>query len=133
MFIALFISSNLLFAQNENNNKEKRQEKVKMTPEEKATKVSDRMKKNLSLSDDQYKQVYSLVFEKTSNYKLNKEKYKSMDKDARKELKKQNRLEFNQQIEKILNKEQYSKWQEMKSKHKDHRKNKDKNKSELKN
>ena len=34
------------------------------TPEEKATKMADRMKQNLSLSDDQYKQIYNLALEK---------------------------------------------------------------------
>lgn len=133
MLIALFISSHNIFAQNNDQSYTKKQEKVKKTPEEKATKVADRMKKNLSLSDEQYKEIYNLVFEKAGNKSLNKEKHKSMDKEARKELKKQNKEAFNKQIENILSKDQYAKWLEMKANHKKNWKNKNKNNPELKN
>ncbi|MCB0726345.1 MAG: hypothetical protein KDD00_02700 [Ignavibacteriae bacterium] len=94
------------------------QDKVKKTPEEFAQKKADRMKKNLSLSDSQYKQIYDLFLSKANERKSNKGKYKDMDKTARKEIRKQNREKFQSQIMEILDKEQIEKWNQMKSDHK---------------
>ncbi|HMQ70159.1 MAG TPA: hypothetical protein PKA90_14330 [Ignavibacteria bacterium] len=108
------------------------QDKVKKTPEEFAQKKADMMKKNLSLSDSQYKQMYDLFLNKANERKSNKEKYKDMDKTARKEMRKQNREKFQSRIREILNKEQIEKWDQMKSdrknkKGKGHRKGDNKN------
>jgi len=117
LFALVSISGNL-FAQNE--------DRSKKTPEEKATKIADRMKQNLSLTDEQYKQVYSIFLTKVQNKMNNKEKYKSMDKESRKQLKKQSKDEMRKQFENILNAEQLTKMKEMKEKHKQNRgKNKD--------
>ena len=94
------------------------QDKVKKTPEEFVQKKADRMKKNLSLSDSQYKQIYDLFLSKANERKSNKGKYKDMDKTARKEIRKQNREKFQSQIMEILDKEQIEKWNQMKSDHK---------------
>ena len=94
------------------------QDKVKKKPEEFAQKKADRMKKNLSLSDSQYKQIYDLFLSKANERKSNKGKYKDMDKTARKEIRKQNREKFQSQIMEILDKEQIEKWNQMKSDHK---------------
>lgn len=93
-------------------------EKVKKTPEEFAQKRADRMKQSLSLSDAQYKQVYDLFLKKGQERKSNKEKYKDMDKTARKELRTQNRENFQKQLQGILNKEQIEKLDQMKAERK---------------
>jgi len=102
-------------------------EKVKKTPEEFAQKRAERMKESLSLTEVQYKQVYEMFLSKAQERKSNKEKYKDLDKTARKELKKQNREKFQSQLNEILNTDQIAKLNEMKSKHKG-KKNKGKNK-----
>lgn len=122
MNIALF--SGVAFSQ--------QNDKVKKTPEEFAQKRADRMKESLSLSDEQYRQVYDMFLSKAQERKSNKEKYKDLDKNARKELKKQNREKFQSQLQEILNKEQIEKLKEIKSKHRDKKgkgqhKNKNKN------
>jgi len=98
------------FAQNE--------DRSKKTPEEKATKMADRMKQNLSLTDEQYKQVYDIFLTKIQNRRNNKDKYKNMDKESRKQLKKQNKDEIRKQFEKILNADQMNKMKDLKDKHK---------------
>ncbi len=109
------ISSNV-FAQ--------QKERSKKTPEEMATKMADKMKSNLSLSDDQYKQVYDLALTKAKNRISNKEMYKSMDKETRKQTKIKRREEFMMQLSGILNQDQMKKFQENMANHKQHRKNK---------
>lgn len=117
LFAFLFVS-NSTFAQNES--------KFNRTPEERATKITDRMKQNLSLTDEQYTQVYNMFLTKVRDKMNNKEKYKSMDKESRKQLKKQSRDEMRKQFENILNAEQLTKMKELKEKHKQNRgKNKD--------
>ncbi|MEO8209234.1 MAG: hypothetical protein ABI840_01630 [bacterium] len=112
LFSVLFLSGNLYSQQNT---------KQKKTPEELATKMTDRMKQNLSLTDEQYKQVYSLMLTKAQDRSNNKEKYKSMDKETRKEMKKQNMEDFKKQLSGILTPEQIQKMQQNKSKHKKHK------------
>lgn len=125
------ISSNLFSQQNKKQNK---------TPEEMATKMTNRLKEKLSLNDEQYKQVYNIALSHAQERISNKEKLQSMDKASRKELMKQNHEGFKKQLEEILTPDQLIKMKEMKSKHKHERKNKDdrhkngkhKNRKELK-
>ena len=109
------ISSNIFAQQNQ---------RSKKTPEEMATKMADRMKSNLSLSDDQYKQVYDLALTRSKNRISNKEMYKSMDKETRKQTKMKHREEFMTQLSGILNQDQMKKFQENMANYKQHRKNK---------
>jgi hypothetical protein len=109
------ISSNVFAQQNQ---------RSKKTPEEMATKMADRMKSNLSLSDDQYKQVYDLALTRSKNRISNKEMYKSMDKETRKQTKMKHREEFMTQLSGILNPDQMKKFQENRANHKQQRKNK---------
>ncbi|MBK8551767.1 MAG: hypothetical protein IPL53_12165 [Ignavibacteria bacterium] len=121
LFSIAFISVSGFSQQSEKNNK---------TPEEFATKMADRMKKNLSLTDDQYRQVYNLALTKARNRDANKEKYKNLDKETRKQMKMQSRDEFKKQLQGILNAEQIKKMEENMSKHKNHKGNKKHKKSE---
>lgn len=113
LLFALITLSNVTFAQNE--------ERSNKTPEEKATKMADRMKQNLSLTDVQHKQVYDIFLTKIQDRRSNKEKYQSMDKESRKQLHKQNREEMTKKFEGILNSDQITKFKELKEKHKQNR------------
>ena len=79
--------------------------------------MADRMKQNLSLSDDQYKQIYNLALEKVKTHASNKEKYKTLDKEARKSMKMQNKAEYRKQLEGILNQDQITKMKSLKNNH----------------
>jgi len=124
LLLTVFVSSNVFSQQNQ---------RSKKTPEEMALKMADRMKTNLSLSEEQYKQVYELALTRSKNRISNKENYKSMDKETRKQMKMKNREEFMGQLSGILSQDQMKKFQENMAAHKEHRKNKSgkqKNKTE---
>ena len=121
LILIAFTSANVFSQQNE---------KAKKTPEERATKMTDRMKKNLSLSDEQYKQVYNLFLSKAQEMKSNKEKFMGMDKEARKQMKMTNREEFKKQLSGILNPDQMKKFEDNVKKHKDGKNKKNKQRKE---
>lgn len=124
LLLTAFVSANVFAQQNQ---------RSKKTPEEMALKMADRMKTNLSLSEEQYKQVYELALTRSKNRISNKENYKSMDKETRKQMKMKNREEFMGQLSGILSQDQMKKFQENMAAHKEHRKNKSgkqKNKTE---
>ena len=121
LILIAFTSANVFSQQNE---------KAKKTPEERATKMTDRMKKNLSLSDEQYKQVYNLFLSKAQEMKSNKEKFIGMDKEARKQMKMTNREEFKKQLSGILNPDQMKKFEDNMKKHKDGKNKKNKQRKE---
>lgn len=124
LLLTAFVSANVFAQQNQ---------RSKKTPEEMALKMADRMKTNLSLSEEQYKQVYELAPTRSKNRISNKENYKSMDKETRKQMKMKNREEFMGQLSGILSQDQMKKFQENMAAHKEHRKNKSgkqKNKTE---
>jgi hypothetical protein len=93
-------------------------------PEEIATKKADRLKAKLSLSDDQYKQVYSIFLENANRRIAEKEKMKGMDKTARKEIKMKHKQETMEKLQAVLTKEQMSLFEQMKEKGKKRNKNK---------
>jgi len=115
LLLTAFVSSNVFAQQNQ---------RSKKTPEEMALKMADRMKTNLSLSEEQYKQVYDLALTRSKNRISNKENYKSMDKETRKQMKMKNREEFMAQLSGILSQDQMKKFQDNMASHKEHRKNK---------
>jgi protein CpxP len=104
--------------------------KTKKTPEQKAEKMAKKMQEKLSLSDDQYRQVYDLALS-TVNQRASL-KSNGSDKETRKaEMK--SLLEKQQlQLKTILSSDQWTKWEtlksEMKNKHKDGKHKKDKSK-----
>lgn len=126
--VFLFIST-VSFSQNETDKEsyKKDSKKVKReikSPEEKAQKKTDRLNKELSFSEDQYKQVYTLILAKIYDRKANKEKYKNLEKTQRQEIKKQNRDKFNSELENILTKDQIEKFNKLKSERKGKQNNK---------
>ena len=96
-------------------------------PEEMATKKADRLKAKLSLSEDQYKQVYSIFLENANRRIAEKEKMKGMDKTARKEMKMKHKQETMEKLQAVLTKEQMSLFEQMKEKGKKRNKNKSDN------
>jgi hypothetical protein len=103
-------------------------QKRSKNPEEIATRKADRLKAKLSLSDDQYKQVYTIFLENANRRIAEKEKMKDMDKSARKEIKTKYRQETFEKLQGILTKEQMTKLEQMKENKKIKKKNRPDNK-----
>jgi len=101
----------------------------KHTPEEIATKITDRLSKDLDLSEDQIKKIYELNLRKINEKRADKEKLKNLDKTEKKELRKQFREKYQTELESILSKDQIDKLNTLREQHKKSRKNKHKNKS----
>jgi ABC-type phosphate transport system substrate-binding protein len=83
-------------------------DKVKLTPEEKSAKIVDELKPVLSLTDQQYSDLYNLYLERFKEIKSNRESGIKPDK----ETKKAKRKDFREKIQKILSEEQYEKFKE---------------------
>ena len=84
------------------------------TPEEIAAKKADKLKSSLALTDEQYKQVYSVFLENVNRKMAEKESMKELDKEARKEVKKKRKEETRAKLQSILTKEQMEKLEKMK-------------------
>lgn len=97
-------------------------------PEEIATKKADKLRAKLTLSDDQYKQVYTIFLENANRRIAEKEKMKDMDKSARKEMKIRYRQETYEKLQSILTKEQMTKLEQMKENKRSKKKNRHENK-----
>ena len=129
----LFSSGNVYSQQTGDGTKKQRK-----TPEERAQKRADKMKEKLSLTDDQHKQVYSILLSQANEMKSVWETTKNdQDKTARKEKMKAIWESANTQITSVLDANQQQLWEahkkEMKEKHKGKKrdgKKHNKNKSE---
>lgn len=95
-------------------------DKVKKTPEQKAEKIAKKMQERLSLSDAQYKSVYELALS-TVNQRAS---LKSMDKEARRTEMKKLMETQETQLKGILSSDQWTKWESLKSEHKNKHKDK---------
>ena len=91
------------------------------TPEQRATKMTEKMAEELSLSDDQKKQVLEINLERAKKMDLDRadrmkeNEAKKAENDTRKEeMKKQD-----EQIKAVLTEEQLAKWEEIKLSQKD--------------
>lgn len=98
---------------------------VKLTPEEKATKIVNELKPKLNLTDQQYSDLYNLYLERFKEIKTNRESGIKPDK----ETKKVKRTEFREKVQKILTNEQYDGFKEF---WKDKKKDFDKKKKDRK-
>ena len=105
---AFVVSANTVFSQDF---------KFKKTPEERAQHRAEKMQKNLSLTDDQYKQVYSALLSQAQQ--MQDLKSKDTDKTAKKEQMKAIWQNTDATITGILNSEQQVKYQQMKEKRKE--------------
>jgi hypothetical protein len=103
-------------------------QKRSKNPEEIATRKADRLKAKLSLSDYQYKQVYTIFLENANRRIAEKEKMKDMEKSARKEIKIKYRQETFEKLQGILSKEQMTKLEQMREDKRIKKKNRPDNK-----
>ena len=94
----------------------------KKTPEERAQKRAEKMTKHLSLSDDQYKQVYDAFLSQAQQFDALKSA--DGDKKAKKEQMKSIRQNTDATITGLLSAEQNTKYQQMKEKRKEKHKQK---------
>lgn len=103
------------------------QEKVKKTPEERAQKHSEKMTKHLSLSDEQQKQVYDILFSRATQVDELRNN-KDITKESRKEQVKSIFSDADSKLGNIFTKEQNEKW----TKHKEMKKEKHIQKKKMK-
>jgi len=103
-----------------------KEERKNMTVEQKAKHKTDRMTKQLKLSDDQAKQLYNLNLKFESDIKVLKTEAKKI-----KEKAKAKRTERKSELAKILTPEQQIKVKEMEAKRKENRQKKDKSHTEI--
>ena len=106
-----FMFSNTSFAQ--------AQARQQLSPEQRATQKTDRMKAELSLTDDQYKRIYALNLEKANA--MQQARKEEADRKAERE-------KYHTALKSILTPEQMAK---MKEKRKDHRKGSGKNQGKV--
>lgn len=103
------------------------QNKQKGTPEERADKVTNRMKEKLNLSDEQVAKIKAINLDAAKK----KEELKAKGKDERKQMRTQvNNIETERdsKIMEVLTEEQKAEYTKMKEKAKDRRQNKGKHK-----
>jgi len=98
LVIFLFFASNLSFSQEISNKK---------TPEERAQKITERMKTNLKLDESQSQKIYTLFLNHFNAVKTLKESNQGADKSAIKEKMKDNRKELKEGIRNTLTDEQF--------------------------
>lgn len=103
----------------------------KLTPEERAQKRADKMNKHLSLSDEQYKQVYDAFLSQAKQ--VDALKSKDIDKSKKKEEMKLIRKGTDEKIGLLLNKDQAAKYDKFKEKRKEKHMHKKKMKKQKKN
>ncbi|MFT5884883.1 MAG: protein CpxP [Arcticibacterium sp.] len=87
-----------------------------MDPEARAEKVSQKMKSDLSLSDDQYKEILSLNKENAISREAKREVMK-IEIQAKREASKAEREAYNENMKTILTSEQYVKYLENRNEH----------------
>jgi Spy/CpxP family protein refolding chaperone len=95
--------------------KTKQQGAQKLSPDEKATKISNELEKELSLSADQKKQVYDLAKARATEIDAVRAKYKGDQKSAQPEIK-AIRQKYKTQMDTILTPEQKVKFDDYKKK-----------------
>lgn len=106
--VALIFSAGM-FAQ-----QPQREQHREFKPEAMATRMADDMKKELSLTDEQYKSVYDLYLKRAEEMKARREKKdntQQTQQGRREEMRKQQEA-MNAELKKILTAEQYTKYEE---------------------
>jgi protein CpxP len=84
------------------------------TPEERATMRSTRLTKQLGLTADQERSVYSLCLQHAQQQDANRTKFQE-DRNAMRAAQQQNNEVFEQSIDKLLTAEQKTKYEQMKA------------------
>lgn len=101
--------------------------KEKLTPEQKAEKVSSNMKKSLELSDEQTSQIKAIVLKRAQTNQEIKANADGTKKEIRKEIKEENEIS-KEELKKILTPEQLAKHEAKMDKRKEKIKEKRENK-----
>ncbi len=94
----------------------------KKTPEERAKHRADKMQEHLSLSSEQYTQVYDIMLSQAQQ--VDALKSSSTDKDAAREKMKALRQDTDSKLTAVFNTDQTQKWNTFKEKMKEKHKNK---------
>lgn len=121
IFAALLISANTVYSQD-----------FKKSPEERAQKRAEKLKEKLSLTDDQYKQVYDAFLSQSQQMKSLKEAGEQ-DKTARREKMKSIRQNTDATVNGLLNSDQKTKYDQLKKERKEKHMQKKKHKKGKKN
>jgi protein CpxP len=100
----------------------------KLSPSERATKVTDKMKTNLSLTDSEYKSVYDIFYNHFTEMSSMKDR-SDRSTDEFKSERKQKREALKKELSGVLTSEQLQKMEDNRKKHKEKRKGKGKNKN----
>ncbi len=111
---AFVISANISYSQDF---------KTKKTPEQRAQKHADKMKEHLSLTEEQYNQVYFALLSQAQQMKELRSS-KDTDKEARREKMKSLWQSTDATITGLLNSDQQAKYKALKEKRKEKHKNK---------
>lgn len=106
MLFSVFAISNNAYSQ--------RGDKLKKSPEEMATKMADKMKTNLNLTDAQYRSVHDIIMNHMNDRQINKESWKDLTREERKSRMTQRREELRKQFSTVLTSEQMTKLDQMK-------------------
>lgn len=96
------------------------------TPEQRATAVTNRLEKKLSLSKDQKTKVHDLAMARAQKMDELRAKYKDQDKKLWQAERKKLRDEFHAGMKATLSPEQYAKWEAQRKKQIEKRKGKNK-------
>lgn len=114
---AFVLSANTVFSQD-----------FKKSPEERAQKRAEKLQKELSLTDDQYKQVYDAFLSQSQQMKALKESTSDQDKTARREKMKSLWQSTDATVSGLLNSDQKTKYDQLKKERKEKHMQKKKNK-----
>jgi hypothetical protein len=109
MLFSIFAISSNVYSQ--------RGDKPKKSPEEMATKMADKMKTNLSLTDAQYRSVHDIIMNHMNDMQINKGSWKDLTREERKTMMTQRREELRKQFSTVLTSEQMTKLDQMKKDH----------------
>lgn len=101
--------------------------KTQKTPEEVATKRADKLKTELTLSDEQRTKVYTIILDNTTKVRAVKARYPNDKKAAKAEIKPL-RETCDASIKSVLTPEQVTKWEQLKKEKKEQHKEKKKQK-----
>ncbi len=107
------------------------QEKFKKSPEERAQHKAEKMTKHLSLTDDQQKQVYDILYNQATQVDALRGN-KEMTKESRREQMKSLRSDTDTKLSGVFNTEQIEKWNKFKENKKQKHMQKKKNKKDKK-
>ena len=104
---ALVLATGTVWAQKGHHNR--RAEHKELTTEQVAKKMTDRMKENLSLSDEQVKQVYPICLEQAQAMREHRAERREMAEKSR-EAMAQQREQMAGRMKAVLTPEQYAQW-----------------------